>query len=315
MATGKKRSYPEDRPVRLLTKVVNGDLQAWKKFVRDYCGFLYASAWRYARNDIDQASELVLVALEGLRKPGADGQDFYRLRKYLDSLEQYGGRSRFVTWLALVVKNLFRDWFRETKGRRLLPKEIEDLSELGRDIYKLVFWDGLSESEAFETLRSSKAALSLDEFDKQLAEIFERLSEKNMQTIYTDLIRRVPPLSIDRRVIGGNERTIELADLQPWSRPDLALEVAQQQALSKQVGEKLVAAVESLPAQTRSILMMYAVQGMSGAEIQKVMGFQKRQRVYDELSKARRRIRVILEKAGVGISEASQVVGWLDDFL
>ncbi|MBW1809148.1 MAG: sigma-70 family RNA polymerase sigma factor [Deltaproteobacteria bacterium] len=315
MATGKKRSYPEDRPVRLLTKVVNGDLQAWKKFVRDYCGFLYALAWRYARNDIDQASELVLVALEGLRKPGADGQDFYRLRKYLDSLEQYGGRSRFVTWLALVVKNLFRDWFRENEGRRLLPKEIKDLSELGRDIYKLVFWDGLSESEAFETLRSSKAALSLDEFDKQLAEIFDRLSEKNMQTIYTDLIRRVPPLSVDRRVIGGNERTIELADLQPWSRPDLALEVAQQQALSKQVGEKLVAAVESLPAQTRSILMMYAVQGMSGAEIQKVMGFQKRQRVYDELSKARRRIRVILEKAGVGISEASQVVGWLDDFL
>jgi RNA polymerase sigma factor (sigma-70 family) len=315
MTSPKNRLYPEDRPVRLLAKVVAGDQEAWKKFVQDYCGFLYSLAWRYARNDIDLASELVLVALEGLQKPGADGKDFYRLRKYLDSLEQYGGRSRFVTWLALVVKNLFRDWFREMEGRRLLPKEIEDLSELGRDIFKLIFWDGLSESEAYETLKSSKPALSLKKYEKQLAKIFDRLSEKNMQTIYTDLIRRVPPLSVDRRVVGGDERTIELADLQPRSRPDLALEAAQEQALSRQVGEKLVSAVESLPAQTRSVLLMSVVQGMSGAEIQKIMGYKKRQRVYDELSKARRRIRVMLEKAGVGISEASQVVGWIDDFL
>ena len=48
---------------------------------------------------IDLAAELVLVALEGMKKPDAEGREFYRLRKYLDSLKRFGSRSRFITWL------------------------------------------------------------------------------------------------------------------------------------------------------------------------------------------------------------------------
>lgn len=304
-----------ERPVRLLGAVVAGDEESWKRFVTEYAGFLYSLAWRYARGDRDTASDLVLWALEGLRKPGADGREFYRLRNYLDSIADFGRRSKFTSWLALVVKNLFRDWYRGQEGRRMLPKEVGELSTLGQDVFTSLFWEGLSEDEAFETLKGPHPDLERPEFDRQIDLLAGKLSAKNLWNIYKDLMRRVPPLSLDRWGPGENPRPLEVVDLSPYGRPDLVLQMARDGILAKKVARELVLAVNSLPPVTRNVLMMRMARGLSGAETQKAMGFRKRQRVYDELSKARRLVRTRLARAGIGQEQVRRVEGWLDDCL
>jgi RNA polymerase sigma factor (sigma-70 family) len=303
---------PKDRPVGLIRRVIAGEQAAWEEFVNAYCRFLYSLAWRYARGDVDLAAELVLVALEGLKKPGADGREFYRLRKYLDSLERFGGRSRFVTWLALVTRNLFRDWFRDREGRRVLPKEITGLDLVDQEIFKLVFWEGLSESEAFETLHSKKKLHTYDEFQNRLAVVYDKLKERNLLSIYQDLLRRLPSLPLDSPVSPGSLRQIQVADSSPQARPDRALELAEDQATAEKVGRALSEAILALPAVTRQVLLLHAIQQLSGEEVRRIMGFRKRQRVYDEMAKAKKKLGEFLGKKGIDAKKARQSIGWLD---
>lgn len=272
-------------------------------------------AWRYARGDADTASDLVLFALDGLRKPGADGRAFYRLRNYLDSMGDFGRKSKFSSWLALVAKNLFRDWYRGKDGRRILPREIEDLGAFGQEVYKSLFWEWLSEDEAFETLKDSHPDLDRNEFDRQVDLLSEKLSDRNLWTIYQDLIRRVPHLSLDRFGPGEHPRPLDVADLSPFGRPDLLLQMSRDGILAAKVGKELLKAVNSLPAPTRNVLMMRMVRGLSGEATQRAMGFRRRQRVYDEIKKAKEQIRKFLARAGIGPEEVYRVEGWLDDCL
>jgi RNA polymerase sigma factor (sigma-70 family) len=305
----------EDRPVGLILRVIAGDQDAWEEFVNRYCGFLYSLAWRYARGDVDLASELVLVALEGLRKPDAEGREFYRLRKYMDSMERFGARSRFVTWLALVTRNLFRDWFRDREGRRVLPREIEGLDPFDQEIFRLVFWEGLSESEAFGTLSGQKKALVFEEFQSRLERIYTKLSEKNLLTIYQDLLRRLPSLPLGSSVISGGLRPVQVADARPEARPDRALEQSEDRAVAREVQRALADAISVLPRVPRQVLLLHAIQQLSGEEVRRIMGFRKRQRVYDELAKAKKRIGRILEKQGVDGEMVRRSIGYLDGLL
>lgn len=299
----------------LIRRVVAGEQAAWEEFVNAYCGFLYSLAWRYARGDVDLAAELVLVALEGLKKPDADGRDFYRLRKYLDSLQRFGGRSRFITWLALVTRNLFRDWFRDQEGRRVLPKEIEGLDLVNQEIFKLVFWEGLSESEASETMLSKKKIRNSKEFQQRLESIYDKLKDRNLLSIYQDLLRRLPSLPLDAPVSPGGPRRIQVADSRPDARPDRALQKAEDQAAAREVEKALSEAISALPTVTRQVLLLHAIQQLSGEEVRRIMGFKKRQRVYDELAKAKRKLGAFLTRQGIDAKKARQSIGWLDGLL
>jgi RNA polymerase sigma factor (sigma-70 family) len=312
MSPGKPTRGQKDRPVRLIRRVVAGEQAAWEEFVNAYCGFLYSLAWRYARGDVDLAAELVLVALEGLKKPDADGKDFYRLRKYLDSLQRFGSRSRFITWLALVTRNLFRDWFRDQEGRRVLPKEIEGLDLVNQEIFKLVFWEGLSESEASETMLSKKKISNFKEFQQRLELIYDKLKERNLLSIYQDLLRRLPSLPLDAPASPGGSRRIQVADSRPDARPDRALQQAEDRAAAREVKKALSEAISSLPAVTRQVLLLHAIQQLSGEEVRRIMGFRKRQRVYDELAKAKRKLGTFLAAQGIDAKKARQSIGWLD---
>ena len=303
-----------ERPVTLLGRVVQGDPDAWRLFVENYCGFLYALAWRYARGDVDMASELVLVALEGLKRPDADGRPYYRLRKYLDSLKRFGKRGRFVTWLALVARNLFRDWFRESGGRRVMPKEIKGLKPMEQVVFKLIFWEGYLEHEACQKLRIEQG-LDEAEFSAIVGRLYRRLTDRHFHAIYHELLRRVPALGTTRRFPGEGERVVEIPDGRPASRPDLAIEMEEARLAAFRVGGVLRQAVEELPPRTRNVVLLLWVQNLSGEEICRVMGFRKRQRVYDEMAKAKRNILFSLKKAGVEAELIHQAEGFLDGWL
>ncbi len=314
-SSGKAKAHPPDRPIQLLEQVVAGDAEAWGRLVTDYCGFLYALAWRYARGDADVASELVLVTLEGLSRPGADGRSFYRLRRYLDSLAQFGGRSKFVTWLAMVARNLMRDWFREHQGRKILPKEIEGLDPIGQEVFKLLFWQGMTETEAYQTMKGARPGLDWQEFQVKVEVVAAHLSEQNLQSIYRDLLRRAPAVELRGPGTSLQPRSLDVADLRPRGRPDQLFELAEDRELARSVGRVLAATVDKLPVTTRTVLLMHMVQGLSGDEIGRAMGFRSRQRVYDELAKARRRIGRDLLSAGLDAEKVARAEGFLDDIL
>lgn len=308
--TGAKPGLP-DRPVRLIEQVVSGDRAAWHHFVEQTAGFLYSLAWRYARGDADRAADLVVVALEGLRRADADGMPFYRLRRYLDSLERFGKRSRFITWLALVVKNLFRDWFREQNGRRWLPKEIGHLGVRAQALYRALMWEGLDESEARQRLFSQWPDLAQDAFDGLLHDVYRALSSRNLWNLYQDLLRRQPALPVDGTG-GSRGEAVQVADRNLRFRPDGALEARIRLEDAARIGRLLDQALSALPARQQQVVRMLALRGLPGEQVRRLMGFKKRQKVYDEMAKARRRLHAALVEAGVTAEQVREVEGLLD---
>jgi RNA polymerase sigma factor (sigma-70 family) len=292
----------------LLERVVAGDVQAWQRLVESHLGFLYALAWRYARGDRDRAAELVLVALEGLRRPDAEGRGFYRLRRYLESRAELGGQSRFTTWLALVAKNLFRDWFREREGRRHLPREIDGLDPLSQALFGLLFWEGLSQAEAWGRLASSQPGLTPGRFEAALERVTAALSARNLWALYQELLRRLPPLSLEGAGGPDGAPGPQLADPDPGSLPDSRLVAQEAQAGAARVRALLAEGLRALPARTRQVVELLVYRGLDGEAVRRVMGFRGRQRVYDEMARARRRLRTWLSRHGLGEVELREAL-------
>ena len=288
---------------------MRGDTDAWHRLVEGVAGFLHTLAWRYARGDKDLADDLVLVVLEGLRRPDASGRAFYRLRRYLESLEQFGESSRFTTWLAQVARNLFRDYFRQRQGRRILPKQIEGLDELGQLAFHCLFWDGLSEADTLEKLRALKPGLRSGRFDGIVEQVFRLLDERQLWNLYRDLMRRVPSLPLEAR------GQVAMADRRWSSRPDRAYARKLDQQAALVLGQNLAEAVDALPKLARQVLRLALVQNMTGGEIQRLMGFARRQRVYDVLAGARKTLRASLEARGFSEDDLRKTEGWVDGWL
>lgn len=80
---------------------------AWEGFLAEYSRTILATT-EYESRDYDGAMNRYRFALEGLR-----ADDFRRLRTY-----QSDPRSKFTTWLVVVVRHLCRDYERKRYGRR-----------------------------------------------------------------------------------------------------------------------------------------------------------------------------------------------------
>jgi DNA-directed RNA polymerase specialized sigma24 family protein len=91
--------------------------------------------------------------------------------------------------------------------------------------------------------------------------------------------------------------------------------MAEDQATAKKVGQALSEAILALPPVTRQVVLLHAIQQLSGEEVRRIMGFKKRQRVYDELAKAKRKIGRFLSKKGIDAKKARRSIGWLDGLL
>ena len=183
-----------DRPMldgHALGELLDRDPRAaWDRLVDECSDLILGVIARYTR-DVDARMDAYLYVLEELK-----ADDFRRLRHY--------GRGRgsavpcsFTTWLKLVVRNLYFDWFRHEHGRKSLPKEIQKLGPVEQRAFKLVYWEGYSAHEAYEVMRSQADRLRYDDFIQKLARVEERMSAINRAKIRRDLERARGPLSLD----------------------------------------------------------------------------------------------------------------------
>jgi RNA polymerase sigma factor (sigma-70 family) len=301
----------------LVEQVVSGDEQAWSTFVHQFSNLLFSLLWRYANGDQDRCSDLYLYVIEGLKKSNERGESFYRFRRYLQSIKRYHGRGRLTTWLGRVTQNLVSDYFREREGRRTLPRAIQRLDLSAQKMFKLLYWDCLSERETFETMRSENPRLGRAEFDDNLYEINRLLKKSNRWSLYSEVIRRTPALPLlpgpaDRP---DRQAQVQVADPHPDTQPSVAVIEGEQQATARSMGRALRALIAEMDESSRLVLLCRFRHGMTAKEIAKVVKQTDQKRIYTDIDKIVGHLKHSLGQAGFEWDAVCGGIGAIDGLL
>lgn len=275
----------------LIQRVVDGDTQAWTEFVGTFSRFLFSIIWRYAGRDQDRCANLYLYVIEGLHESNDNGDTFHRLRRYLESVDRFNGNGRLTTWLGKVTQNLVSDYFRERLGRRTLPCAIRRLNLACQTAYKLIYWDNLSEQEAFETMKTRMAELDWDRFEKMMEKINQQLKNCNRWSIYCEMIRRTPPLAFQCGVTDSDNGS-QLPD------PATQIDSKRKRKKAKALAEVLRNLIAELPEESRKLLICRFKHGMTVGKIAEKLQRKDEKRIYSELERMKNQLKRKLRDAG-----------------
>ncbi len=235
---------------------------AWDRLVDDYSDLILGVIARYTR-DVDTRMDAYLYVLEELK-----AQDFRRLRHYNETA---GPRPcSFATWLKLVVRNLYFDWFRHEHGRKSLPKEIQKLGALEQRAFKLVYWEGYSAQETFQILRGEFTTLRFDHFIQRLVEVEARMTSINRAKIRRDIERARGPLSLDSEDEGP---PIE-------ARADVHVPTPEDDAALSERRAALWRLIQDLPAGDRLLVRLRFFEGLTAKQIAAAIGSTEPMEIY-----------------------------------
>lgn len=254
---------------------------AWDALVEGYSGLILGVLARYTR-DPDQRMDAYLYVLEELQ-----AQDFRRLRHFGHSPSAHP--CSFETWLKLVVRNLYFDWFRHLHGRKSLPKEIQKLPALDQRVFKLVHWEGYSAQEAFEVLRGQENGLAFATFIQKLAHVEQLLSPINRAKIRRDIERARGPISLDAEDTGP---PIE-------AKAESKVRTPEDEALLQERRKALWKLVEVLAAEDRLILRLRFFEGLTAKQIARAIGAPEPMAIYRRIERICHGLRVRAESAGL----------------
>ncbi len=252
---------------------------AWDRLVDDYSDLILGAIARYTR-DIDARMDAYLYVLEELR-----ANDFRRLRHYNQTA---GPRPcSFATWLKLVVRNLYFDWFRHEHGRKSLPKEIQKLGALEQRAFKLVHWEGYSAQEAYQILLGEHPKLRFDRFIERLSAVEAKLSAINRAKIRRDIERARGPLSLDTDEEGPPLEA--RAAVRPPTPEDDAALAERRRALWR--------LIQDLPANDRLLVRLRFFEGLTAKQIAAAIGSPDPMEIYRRVERVcldlRRRAKVL----------------------
>jgi len=252
---------------------------AWDRLVDDYSDLILGVIARYTR-DVDTRMDAYLYVLEELK-----AQDFRRLRHYNETA---GPRPcSFATWLKLVVRNLYFDWFRHEHGRKSLPKEIQKLGALEQRAFKLVYWEGYSAQESFQILRGEFTTLRFDHFIQRLAEVEARMTSINRAKIRRDIERARGPLSLDSEEDGP---PIE-------ARAEVRVPTPEDDAALSERRTALWRLIQDLPATDRLLVRLRFFEGLTAKQIAAAIGSNEPMEIYRRIERVcldlRRRARAL----------------------
>lgn len=255
--------------------------RAWDALVEGYSGLILGVLARYTR-DPDQRMDAYLYVLEELQ-----AQDFRRLRHFGHSPS--ANPCSFDTWLKLVVRNLYFDWFRHLHGRKSLPKEIQKLPALDQRVFKLVHWEGYSAQEAFEVLRGQENGLAFTIFIQKLANVESLLSPINRAKIRRDIERSRGPISLDAEDTGP---PIE-------AKAETKVRTPEDEALLQERRSALWKLVEALPAEDRLILRLRFFEGLTAKQIARAVGTPEPMAIYRRIERICHGLRQRAESVGL----------------
>jgi len=320
MAAKRQATPPPDGDLtyrKLVERVVDGDPDAWQDFVARFSNLIFSLLWRYANHDQDRCGDLYLYVIEGLHQSNERGERFYRLRRYLDSVATYGGRGRLTTWLGRVTQNLVSDYFRELEGRKSLPRAIQRLDLDHQRIFKLLYWDGLPEREAFAVVDAESGGYERAAFDRAVETINRALKNCNRWAIYSEVIRKTPALPIHPGAGEGDETgpPVQVADPAPGAGPQAHSEQRRQQERAAALGRSLVAALRALNPDERTMLLCRFQHGMTAGQIAQLLGRDDEKRIYVEVDRLKGRLKDRLQSEGFDWEHFAGGIDRLDGLL
>lgn len=305
---------------KLVAKVIKGDQKSWTEFVERFSNLLFSLLWRYANGDEDLCANLYLYVIEGLHQSNEAGETFFRLRRYLESVDRYNGKGRLTTWLGRVSQNLVSDYFREREGRKTLPRSIQRLDLTCQQIFKLLYWDCLAEREAYQVIKNQATKLTRDEFDQIVLQINLSLKTCNRWSIYSEVIRKTPalPLHPYGADTSGAAPQVQVADESTESSPSRSTVSQQEKEAAEEMGRVLRRVISGLPEEGRLLLVCRFKHGMTAGEIARLLRRKDEKRIYSELERLKDQLKQALEEAGFQWGRVElgleAIEGLLDEF-
>lgn len=305
---------------KLVASVIRGDQKAWTEFVERFSNLLFSLLWRYANGDEDLCANLYLYVIEGLHQSNEAGESFFRLRRYLESVDHYNGKGRLTTWLGRVAQNLVSDYFREQEGRKTLPRSIQRLDLTCQQIFKLLYWDCLAEREAYQVIKNQATKLTRDEFDQIVLEINLSLKTCNRWSIYSEVIRKTPALPLHPYGAdpSGAAPQVQVADESAAASPSRSAVSRQEKQAAEEMGRVLRRAISQLPDEDRLLLVCRFKHGMTAGEISRLLKRKDEKRIYAELERLKEKLKQALLEAGFQWGRVERgleaIEGLLDEF-
>lgn len=237
---------------------------AWDRFIDRYRRLIMAIIRRYA-TDRDEAMDLFAHVCAAL-----NSDNLVRLRRYAALAPP---RPRCATWLVTVVRHLIIDWYRHRDGRRRLSTLVERLPPLEGRVFELVFHEGRSHVEAFETLTSrGEYDQPFPAFLRLLRATYEAVRALRPGMLMRELAPPLPPVP-----------AIEPAD------PAV---VAERRAL-------LAEALALLDDRDRLAVQLYVLDDLPAAEVARLVGYPSAKTVYNRAYRALQTMRTHLCTAGL----------------
>ena len=298
----------------LIERVVADKAGAWDDFLKRYSRLVFRIAWGHARKDQDLCCDLYLFVIDGLRQTSESKETWFRLRAYLRSMDQYGDQARFPTWLARVAGNLIRDHHRKLIGRHTLPRTIQRLELQDQEIYKLLYWENLSERDAFGVLQSSGSTMGQEEFDVRIERLYRNLRSCNRWAICRNVARRSAVLPIE----GDPSETahcLQVADPSPAAAPDRMLLIREQEHKSRRMRGAIRGAVLDMePTQQKILLLRYGY-GMTARQIAKVIRRKNEKSIYADLDRVLHGLQRELRRQGFAWNQVEEGLSPLEGLL
>jgi DNA-directed RNA polymerase specialized sigma24 family protein len=258
----------------LARAVLAGDEPAWHRFVTGQSGILLAILRRYLR-DTDEIRTVYVDVLAELRQ---------------GKLAEYAGRSSLATWLACIARGAAADHLRHTLGRREDPAGLADLEPRQREVFRLYYVEGRAYEDVRLRLRQngqlSDGQLSDGEsLAEILADIESRLNQRTLRRLAWDLHAASVGAASGRLLEYLDDATRATAALAP--SPDAAL-IARE---ARQQIARVLALVDRLPAEERTVLQLRFDRGWTADQIATELAIPGRRRVYTILDRALARLR------------------------
>ncbi len=149
--------------IRHWRRLIKGDPEESWRFFLETCNPLIMRILTRLDKDYDQRMEAYTYILEKLKE-----KDFSKINKYFYKPRNYP----FERWLAVVVRNCYWDWLRASKGRRRLPKQIENMPQTERTMYQFIFGKGFPIDVTYEIMTSNCGLkISFEEFLQKVEKI------------------------------------------------------------------------------------------------------------------------------------------------
>jgi RNA polymerase sigma factor (sigma-70 family) len=251
--------------------------EAWSAFLAEQAPLVLQVVHLFER-DPDQVQDCFVFVCERLRRDG-----LRRIRKFREE-----GPASFATWLRAVVRHLCLDWRRHRDGRFRLPRAVARLPELDREVFRSLHLRGLSENEAFHSLKALWPALTREQLSGAAARVARAVDGRFSWLL---LARRPRFLSISSSPAGADPAEAEAGLVDPRADPEA-------EATEHERSIAIEESISRLPPRARLLVRLRFGQELPLEEVARLAGLSGPSQVERQLRQALDDLRAAMAARG-----------------